>query len=192
MEALVAAEMARIEGRDLDAERLYEGSLRSARENGFVHHEALANELAATFYLRRGLQTVAYAYLGNARDAYLRWGALGKVRQIDEQYSRSPEQRRVSLQDTVIAGAAERLDSAAIVKALQAISGEIVLSKLIETLMRIAVEHAGAERGLFLHARNNGPQIAAEAATVNGRVEVMLQTVAVAPPPAFPDPSSSM
>ena len=55
------AEVARIEGRDLDAMRLYEQAIRSARENGFVHNEALANELAAHFYRARGLQTSAEA-----------------------------------------------------------------------------------------------------------------------------------
>ena len=54
--ALVDAEIARVEGRELDAERLYEGAIHSARENGFVHNEALANELAARFYAGRGLQ----------------------------------------------------------------------------------------------------------------------------------------
>ena len=179
MEALVAAEIARIEGRDLDAERLYEDSLSSARQNGFVHNEGLANEFAAKFYSGRDFQTIAYTYLRNARYCYLRWGALGKVRQIEERYPRSTEERTVSLPGAPVAGAAERLDSAAVVKALQAISSEIVLSKLIETLMRIAVEHAGAERGLFLLVRNNESQINAAAATINGRVEVLLQTVAV-------------
>jgi hypothetical protein len=79
MEALVAAEIARIQGRELDAERLYEDSLSSARENGFIHNDALANELAGKFYLGRGLRTVAYTYLRNARYSYLRWEALGRV-----------------------------------------------------------------------------------------------------------------
>jgi hypothetical protein len=58
--ALVGAEIARIEGRELDAERLYEQAIRSARENGFVHNEALANELAARFYAARGFETIAH------------------------------------------------------------------------------------------------------------------------------------
>ena len=54
--ALVGAETARIEGRILDAEHLYEKAIRSARANGFVHNEALANELAGHFYGARGLR----------------------------------------------------------------------------------------------------------------------------------------
>ena len=82
--ALVGAEIARIEGRELDAERLYEAAIRSAQENDFVHIEALANELAARFYAARGFETISQAYLRNARYGYLRWGADGKVRQLDQ------------------------------------------------------------------------------------------------------------
>ena len=66
--------------------RLYEQAIRSARDNGFVHNEALANELAARFYAARGFEKIAHAYLRNARYCYLRWGADGKVRQLDELY----------------------------------------------------------------------------------------------------------
>src|SRR4029077_19627434 len=65
--ALVGAEIARIEGRALDAERLYEEAIRSARANGFLHNEALANELAASFYAARGFEQIAHLYLRNAR-----------------------------------------------------------------------------------------------------------------------------
>ena len=84
--ALVGAEIARIEGRELDAERLYEQAIHSARDNGFVHNEALAYELAARFYAGRGFETISHAYLRNARYGYLRWGADGKVRQLDQLY----------------------------------------------------------------------------------------------------------
>jgi signal transduction histidine kinase len=180
MEALVAAEIARIQGKDLDAERLYEDSLSFARENRFIHNEALANELAGKFYLGRGLRTIAYTYLRNARYCYLRWMALGKVRLIDQNYRGLTEERTASLSGAGIDGVADRLDQAAVVKALQAISGEIVLGKLIKTLIKIVVEHSGAERGLFLLVRNKEPQIDAEATTIDDRVEVILQTAAVA------------
>jgi predicted ATPase len=84
--ALVAAEIERISGRELDAERLYEKAIQSAREHGFIHIEAVAHEVAARFYGSRGLQTVAHAYLRNARFCYLRWGAFGKVRHLDQSY----------------------------------------------------------------------------------------------------------
>ena len=87
--ALVGAEIARLEGRELDAERLYEQAIRSARANGFIHNEALAYELAARFYAARGFEEFAHVYLQNARYGYLRWGADGKVRQLDETVSAS-------------------------------------------------------------------------------------------------------
>ena len=65
--ALVSAEIARIESRELDAERLYEKAIQSAREHGFVQNEAIAHETAARFYSDRGLETIAQAYLRNAQ-----------------------------------------------------------------------------------------------------------------------------
>ena len=82
--ALVGAEIARLDGREADAMRLYEQAVRSARDNGFVQNEALANELAANFYAALGPETISRAYLRNARSCYLLWGADGKVRQMDE------------------------------------------------------------------------------------------------------------
>jgi hypothetical protein len=90
--ALVAAEIARIEGCELDAERLYEKAIQSAREHGFVQNEAIAHEAAARFYGARGFETIAHAYLRNARYCYLRWGALGKVEQLDQRYPAIAEQ----------------------------------------------------------------------------------------------------
>ncbi|MFL5299314.1 MAG: hypothetical protein ACJ79R_03100, partial [Anaeromyxobacteraceae bacterium] len=80
--ALASAEVARIQGRELDAERRYEQAIRSARVNGFVHDEALAYELASRFYRARGLELFADVYLREARTCYARWGADGKVRHI--------------------------------------------------------------------------------------------------------------
>ena len=73
--ALVGAEIARIEGRDLDAMRLYEQAIRSAHVNGFVHNEAVAYEVAASFYAARGFDKIAHGYLQEARSCYLQWGA---------------------------------------------------------------------------------------------------------------------
>ena len=82
--ALVLAEVARLEHRDADALRLYEQALYSARDNGFVQNEGLAHELAAQYCLARGIETAGYTYLRNARNCYDRWGAHGKVKQLDE------------------------------------------------------------------------------------------------------------
>jgi PAS domain S-box-containing protein len=171
--ALVSAEGARIEGRDFDAMRLYEKAIRYARENGFIQNEALANEIAGRFYLNRGFEMIGYTYLRNARSCYLRWGAQGKVKQFDQLYSGLKEQ--APLGSTITMGESiEQLDLATVVKAMQAVSGEIDLGKLIETLMVTAIECGGAERGLLFLPRGQEHGIAAEAATRDDKVQVIL------------------
>jgi PAS domain S-box-containing protein len=178
--ALVGAEIARTEGRELDAERFYEQAIRSARANGFIQNEALANELASGFYAARGFDTIAHAYLREARHCYLRWGAFGKVRQLEQLHPHLRDAPAPSSSTTTIGAPAEQLDVGTVVKASQAVSGEIELGKLIKTLLRIAVEHAGAERGLLILFPGE-PQIAAEATTVRGQIEVTLRQTAVLP-----------
>ena len=82
---MVAAEIARVESRDGDALRGYDAAIGHAREQGFLHEEGLANELAARFYLERGSEPAARGYLAEARQAYETWGAWAKVEQLDEE-----------------------------------------------------------------------------------------------------------
>ena len=178
--ALVGAEVARIEGRALDAMDLYERAIRSARANGFVHNEALANELAARFYAARGLETTAHAHLRNARDGYVRWGAEGKVRQLDQLYPQIREELPVAAPTGTIGAPVEQIDLATVVKVSQAISGEIVFDKLIDTLMRTAMAQAGAGRALLILSQGAAERIAAEATTDGDRVIVQLRDEAVA------------
>ena len=173
--ALVGAEIARIEGRELDAERLYERAIRSARANGFVHNEALANELAARFYAARDFEKIARVYLQDARYGYLRWGADGKVRQLDALNPHLEGEKPAPAPTSTIGAPAEQLDIGAVIKASQAVSGEILLDRLIETLMRIALEHAGAQRGLLILMRRETPQIEAEATTEQKMVVVTVR-----------------
>ncbi len=176
--ALVSAELARIEGRDLDAERLYEDAIRQAREHGFIQTEALANELAARFYAARGLETSAHAYLRNARYCYLRWGAGAKVRQLEQSHPFLREEPTSPGQTTTTAAPVEQLDLAAVVETSQAVSSEIVLDRVIHRLMVLAVEHAGAERGLLIHPRGEELRIEAEATTHPDKVAVQLRQAA--------------
>ena len=179
--ALVSAEIARIENRSLDAERLYEEAVRLAREHGFVQNEGLANELAARFHAARGLETIANAYLRNARNCYDRWGARGKVKQLDERYPHLQGERAPTSPTATIGAPLEQLDVKGVIKASQAVSGEIVIDRLIETLMRITIEHAGAERGLLILLRGNAIQIEAKARTDEKMVEVTVRQQAVTP-----------
>jgi PAS domain S-box-containing protein len=179
--ALVGAEIARIDGRDVDAMRLYEQAIRSARASGFVQNEALANELASRFYAARGFEKIARVYLQDARYGYLRWGADGKVRQLEKLHPHLRDASVPASPTTTIGAPVERLDVGTVLKASQAVSGEIVLGELIKTLLRIAVEHAGAERGLLILFPGDEPRIAAEATTGRGQVEVTLRQTAASP-----------
>ena len=177
--ALVGAEIARLEGRELDAERLYEQAIRSAQANSFVHNEALAYELTARFYLARGFDDIAHLYLRKARYCYLRWGADGKVRQLDEMHPHLRTEEPAPGPKSTIGAPLEHLDLATVIKVSQAVSGEIVLEKLIETLLKIAVEHAGAERGLLILPEGEQYRIEAEIMAGPEQVEVRLRQAPV-------------
>ncbi len=179
--ALVGAEMARIEGRDVDAMHLYEQAIRSAHANGFVHQEALANELAARFYAARGFGKIDRVYLQDARYGYLRWGADGKVRQLDEMHPNLIAEAPARAPTSTIGAPVEHLDLATVIKVSQAVSVEILLENLLDALMRTAIEQAGAERGLLILARGVEQRIAAEATTSGETVVVDLRDEVVTP-----------
>jgi len=177
--ALVSAEIARIEGRDLDAMHFYEEAISSAREYGFIQNQGIAHELAANFYSTRDFETIANTYLRDARSCYVRWGADGKVRQLDRIH---PQLRNDwPRPDHTIATSAERLDLAIAVKVSQAVFSENDLNGLIHTLMVLALEHAGADRGLLIMARGDEFRIEAEATTVRDTVVVHLPRLRVTP-----------
>ena len=138
---------------------LHERAIAAARANGFIHDEAIANEVAARFHAARGSATIANAYLREARSCYLRWGADGKVRHLDalHPFLREPEPASEAATITVPVG---HLDIATVVKLSQAISGEMELERLVEVLMRLSLEHAGAERGVLLlvHGTSSAPR----------------------------------
>ncbi|MFC0400013.1 trifunctional serine/threonine-protein kinase/ATP-binding protein/sensor histidine kinase [Paraburkholderia rhizosphaerae] len=170
--ALVGAEIARIDGRDIEALRLYEAAIALARDRGFIHNEALANERAARFCEAHGLRSMADAFLRNARRCYLSWGADNKVRQLDQRYAQLTAEGSAPGPTRTIRAPVEHLDLATVLRVSQAVSGEIVLDKLIDTLMRITIEHAGAVRGLLILTQGNQQRMAAEAVTVGDAITV--------------------
>ncbi|MCU1758789.1 AAA family ATPase [Pseudomonas sp. 14P_8.1_Bac3] len=171
---LVNAEIARIEGRPLDAEARYEQAIDAARRSGFVHIEALANELASHFYAGRGLLKIARVYLQDARFGYLRWGADGKVKQLENAFPFLRSEQPASDPTTTIAAPVENLDLATVLKVSQAVSSDIVLEKLIDMIMRTAIEQAGAERGLLILLDHGEARVVAEAATETGSTQLRL------------------
>ena len=151
---------------------LYEHAIRSARESGFVHSEALALEIAARFYAARGFDKIAKTYLRDARYGYQQWGADGKVQQLDRLYPDLKPEQPMSGPTSTITAPVEGLDLATLIRVSQAVSSEIVLEKLLDTVMRTAMEHAGAERGLLIFPHRDQLRVKAEATTVGDTVTV--------------------
>jgi PAS domain S-box-containing protein len=177
--ALVGAEIARIEGREAEAMRLYEQAIRAADANGFVHHKAIACELAGYFYGARGFEKIATLYLRDARYCYLNWGADAKVRQLEQGYPHLVGEQLAAGPTSTIGVSVEHLDLATVIKVSQAVSGEIVLESLIETLLRTAMAQAGAERALLIMPCGQETRIEAEATASGDRVTVRLIDEAV-------------
>lgn len=167
MHKLVSAELARASGQDLLASQLYDEAARLAGENGFPHHQALANELAARFYLHLGRERVARAYLAEAYAGYQAWGARAKLEELGEEFGDLAVPREVK------GHAGESLiDAMTVMKACQAISEEIDEEQLLQRLMTVVIESAGAERGCLLVESGDGLCTIAEGRVESGRIEV--------------------
>jgi PAS domain S-box-containing protein len=136
-------------------------------------------EIATVLATFRGFEKLADFFLGEARDCYARWGALAKVAQLDQSchVGQTPP---LSPKPTIEAPV-EQFDLATVIKMSEAVAGEIVLEKLIERLMVIAIEHAGADRGLLLLPHGAQYRIEAEARSGRDGVRVRLLETPVAP-----------
>ncbi|MDC3962774.1 AAA family ATPase [Polyangium jinanense] len=176
--ALCVAERARVEDRPLDAMRAYDDAVRAARRHGYIQNEALANELAGRFYLRRGSETSGGAYLREARNGYAEWGAHAKVAELERRHPGVFDGGHAPLAAALVPRP-EQLDLMAVLRTSQAISTEIDLARLLETLMRALVQRAGAQRGLLLLARDDELRIEAEASS--GPAGVVVRVAAQSP-----------
>ncbi|MBV9267962.1 MAG: AAA family ATPase, partial [Acidobacteriaceae bacterium] len=177
--ALVGAEIARMEGRNFDAMSLYQQAIRAAHANGFTQNEAVANELASRFYAALGFEDIAHFHLLNARTCYASWGADGKVKQLEEQHPELSQEHESPDSKRTMSARVEHLELATVLVVSQAVSGEIVMEKLVETLLRTAIEQAGAERGVLILSRGEELRIQAEAHTSGSSVAVSLRDAPV-------------
>ncbi len=160
---LVEAERHRVFGNLTEAIDSYEQAIAGAKTSEYIQEEALANERAAQFYVAWGKPKIAQVYLIDAYYGYVHWGAKAKVEALQAHYPqlltklsasrdlKTPTTTK-SLTTTTssITGNKETLDLATISKASQAISSEIVLEKLLKTLMEILLENAGAQLGYLI------------------------------------------
>jgi serine phosphatase RsbU (regulator of sigma subunit) len=157
---LVTAERHRVLGRDSEAMALFDRVIQRARESEYLFDIALANEMTARFYLAKDRISIARSYMIEARYAYLRWGAAAKVQDLEKTYPELLSDAMASNIPGILTGltevtttssdAAEALDLASVLKSTQAMSGEIVLASLLEKLLNLTMENAGAQRGILL------------------------------------------
>ena len=184
--ALVSAEIARLDGKSEEAALLYADAIHSAHANGFVQNEAIAYERASAFYRARGFDTSADLHLREARSCYVRWGAEGKVRQLDARYPQLQAQQPVEA-PTAPWNEVVQLDMLSVAKASQAISGLIVLDELIDTLMRIVIENVGAQSGYLLLVRQGQLSLVAETHLAQQDVRVQLRREPGLPASTLPE-----
>ncbi|MEM7592419.1 MAG: AAA family ATPase [Cyanobacteria bacterium P01_A01_bin.83] len=177
---LVEAEKARVLGHSWQAAELYEKAIQGAKQYEFIHEEALAYERAAEFYLALDRKEIGQLYLKNAHHCYSRWGAKAKVKQLEAEYPeyllRVTNQGKSSNLSTNISTSGtngEILDIATILKASQAISGEIKLEKLLQNLMTITIENAGAQTGFLILNHQGNLVIEAQGTVEQGQVTVL-------------------
>jgi signal transduction histidine kinase len=186
---LVEAERSRVLGKDGDAREFYDKAIELAHENEYLNEEALAYELAGQFYLVKGKPKVAQVYLHDAHYAYQQWGATAKVKHLETKYPQFLVSKTASAipTDTTISATgvnsistrSQLLDLNSVMKAAQTLSGEIVLSHLLEKMMHIVIENAGAEKGFLLLPKQDSWFIEAEGFMDNSETTV-LQSLPIA------------
>ncbi|MEG4427909.1 MULTISPECIES: AAA family ATPase [unclassified Microcoleus] len=182
---LVEAERYRVLGENARAIDYYDRAIALAKEHEYLNEEALANELAAKFYLAWGKEQVARAYMTNAYYCYLRWGATAKMTDLKQQYpellkrftkANFSDKSRNILSDTSNSISGETLDLAALMKASGAIASEIELDKLLTTLMKILLESCGAQTGYLILESQGQLRVEASGEANSDRVMVLQST----------------
>ncbi len=170
---LVQAEMMRLSGQLMQAMDYYDQAIKTAQKNKFPQDEALASELAGRFYFEIGKEKIGRVYISDAHHLYQLWGAKAKWEHLERQFPGLFIGKNISATSGTVAGATIiassgsssgiSLDKNSIIKASQTLSGEVVLEHLLEKMMKIVIENAGAQKGLFILQRQGGWVIEAEA-----------------------------
>ncbi|MBF0397940.1 MAG: AAA family ATPase, partial [Desulfobacterales bacterium] len=181
---LVEAEKNRILKKDLKAMECYKLSIHLAHENEYIQEEAIANELAANFYFERGDDKIAQLFMTDALYCYNIWGAKAKVNNLEKGYSklRIKEIDTNNIPKTISTSTiiSETLDLASVMKASQAISGEIVLDKFLYNFMKILIENAGAQKGFLILKDTKSDELLIQAeGTVDSKKIYVLQSIPV-------------
>ncbi|MDR9404061.1 MAG: AAA family ATPase [Halothece sp. Uz-M2-17] len=168
---LVEAEKARVFGEALTAMKLYDRAITQAKENGYIQYVALANELAGEFYLELGHEKIAKTYFAEAYYSYYRWGAIAKLKDLESRYPQfylpttltQIKATKSAVDDSTTNSDSGEIDLKSIIKASQTLASEIILDRLLGTLIQIVIENAGAQLGYIILQKEDQLLIAAEA-----------------------------
>ncbi|GHS79770.1 signal transduction histidine kinase [Pseudomonas sp. PAGU 2196] len=144
---LIEGVIAKLSGDGLAAIRCFDQAQIAATAAGFIHEQALAHEQLAEVCIPSGLISGANLHLRIARDCFHIWGATGKVRQLETLH---PFLRTQPVQETYRSASQARLDLEVGLEAARALSEEVLLEGLIETLMGHLTQHSGADHGALL------------------------------------------
>ncbi|AFY36419.1 ATP-binding sensor histidine kinase [Calothrix sp. PCC 7507] len=194
---LVAAEKCRVLGQKAEAIEFYDKAITLAKANKYTQEEALANELAAKFYLDWGRQRIAGDYMIEAYYAYARWGAKAKVADLEARYpqllrpileqTRSPLSTHETLftlgsvtstSSAISSGnVSVALDLATILKASHTISGEIELENLLSSLLEIVIKNAGADKCVLMLLRDD--RLLIKGSITTGSKPIVLQRIPI-------------
>ncbi|XZN92786.1 MAG: AAA family ATPase [Microcoleus sp.] len=177
---LVAAEQHRILGNKAEAIELYDRAICLAKENQYLNEEALANELAAKFYLNWGKEKLAAGYMQEAYYCYARWGAQTKTDDLEKRYPQllqpilhqrqlnfHPLETLATVSRTLISTThssstiSDALDFTSVLKAARAISSSIEIEELMGNLTRILLENSGAKKSALILPQDRTWQVRA-------------------------------
>ncbi|WP_437967223.1 AAA family ATPase [Sorangium sp. So ce260] len=173
---LVKAELARVKQSVLEAMDLYDRAIQGARKHGYMHEEALACELASSFYRRIGRQEIAHHYLTMAHRGYALWGAEAKCQSLVATFPQLLLEGTTDQPTSVTVTSSHDgaiLDLLSVVRASQALASEIVLERLLENLMTLVLENVGAQSGVLALARGESLFVEAEGTVEPKQVNVL-------------------
>ncbi|MBD2435262.1 ATP-binding sensor histidine kinase [Nostoc sp. FACHB-110] len=186
---LVEAEIYQVLRHKLEAMDYYELAINKAQENGYIQEAALAYELAGKFYKSLDKELIYQTYLTKAYYAYIRWGAIAKVKHLEVKYPFLVQQTNVSstsklksdlthmtTSTTTSSGLSDFLDFNTFVKVSQAITNEIVLESLLSKLIKILLENAAAQKAVLLLVKDNELYIEASGNVIDDYA-IVLQSV---------------
>lgn len=152
---LIEAELSAKKKQHKKAFLYYEKAITAAKNAGYIHVEALSCELAGRFYLKDGNRRFAGFLITEAVRLYKKWGVLSKATRIEHEYAGlSIESQRTEGSDKTEPAFTD-IDMYSVLKASQAISGEIKPQKLMRRLIQLILENSGAQRAFLLLNSDN-------------------------------------